>query len=44
MVHAFIDRIRAGGEPLIAFEEIVRVIRGTLARLESIKTRQALGV
>ena len=44
MVQAFVERIKSGGPPLIAPEEIARVTQVTFAVQESLKTRQAFGV
>ena len=44
MVQAFVERVKSGGPPLIAPEEIARVTQCTFAAHESLKTRQAFGV
>ena len=44
MVNAFVERIKSGGPPLIAPEELARVTQFTFAAQESLKTRQAFGV
>ncbi|MBN2589428.1 MAG: bi-domain-containing oxidoreductase [Sedimentisphaerales bacterium] len=42
MVHAFLERIKEGGLPLIPVEEIFSVMRATFAVKESLSTRQAI--
>ena len=44
MVDAFLERVKSGGPPLIAVEELARVTQVTFAAGESLKTRQAFGV
>jgi predicted dehydrogenase/threonine dehydrogenase-like Zn-dependent dehydrogenase len=44
MVNAFVERVKSGGPPLIALEELARVTQFTFAAQESLTTRQAFGV
>ncbi len=44
MVRAFLEKVKSGGPPLIAPDELARVTQVTFAVHESLKTRQAFGV
>jgi predicted dehydrogenase len=42
--NAFVDRVIAGGEPLIAFEQLVNVTRATFAAVTSAKEGRVVEV